>query len=106
MAKELSIRTYLPPTADTPYAEKTYILEGRPYTFTFKYNGRRGVWEFDLDDEDGGVVLRGVTVSSNGNLLLGANPDTAPPGAIFFEGEPTLEGFSKGLFAYGEVIDV
>jgi hypothetical protein len=73
----------LPARHDVPFFDFEVDLEGRTYTFTFRWNERAGAWFFTLRNATGTILVAGRKVVL-GARLMGRSRDAAlPPGALF-----------------------
>lgn len=70
------------PTSSEPFYSITVVLEGKAYTFAFKYNQRGEFWSFSLLLEDGTSLTSGTKVVCGPNLLWRCADRRKPPGIL------------------------
>ena len=75
-------------------------LEGSNFEFSFRWNGRIGVWVFDLFDKDGVAVQTGNPLIS-GFALLAQNVRTNGPPGMLYAVNYNQEGLNAGRFDIG-----
>jgi hypothetical protein len=60
----------------------TVTLDGSDYLFEFRFNQREGRWYFDVALTDGTVLVRGIKVVCNTDLLKRFGDTRLPPGKL------------------------
>ena len=89
------------PTEAYPETTQQCDLDGRTYSFRFKWNQRAACWHLDLATSDGTPIATGVKLVTAFPLLRRVVVDGRPPGELFLldmqdrEGRPTLEEFGS-----------
>lgn len=61
--------TYYIPTFDAPFYTQVTVLESVSYTLAFNYNQREDTWALSISDSNGTLLLDGVKLVCNINLL-------------------------------------
>jgi hypothetical protein len=72
----------LPITSDSHDQTFTTELEGKVYTFRFKYNARAERWTMDIGDENGNVIVGGVAIVADFPLIQRFGRSALPPGEL------------------------
>lgn len=57
-------------------------LEGSVYSFRFKYNRRSDRWTMDIGREDESVIVGGISLVSNHELIRRFAKSELPPGTL------------------------
>jgi len=73
----------IPVRADLPAYTFQIDLEGKLYTFTFRYNERMDRWLMDIADENENPLLSGIVILTDYNLIERFKDDALPPGEFF-----------------------
>jgi hypothetical protein len=93
------------PTGVETHHSASVILEQRRYSFEWYTNAVDGGWYFDLANDGGSSVARGIAMAVGVNLLFPYRHLDFPPGALFIfdKGlngrDPDLEAFRDGRAA-------
>lgn len=66
-------------------------LEGATYLFTFRYNARADRWFMNISDENENVLIAGVPLITNYNLLAPYKNAKLPPGRFYMYDETGAE---------------
>jgi len=93
----------LPVTYDIAAYQFQIELEGTLYFFSFRYNSRMDRWVMNIADENEEILLAGLVLITNYNLLHGFKNDKLPPGKIFMYDE-TGEQKTSGRDEIGNTI--
>ena len=72
----------IPVIRDNPAYTYAIALDGLSFRFTFTFNGRSNDWHLDIAEENGTVIVSGIRLVVNWNLLGRKQDDRLPPGML------------------------
>ena len=90
------------PSQDVTHFRTSVTLEGARYVFDFYTNTADGAWYFDLENDDGSAVIRGIALANGIDMLYPYRHLDLPPGALFIQdkdlrgADPDLRAFPPG----------
>lgn len=97
----------VPTFPDAPFYTMTTVLDGTVYVFAFKYSEREDRWYFNLSLNDGTLLIAGVKVICNIDLLATLASVLKPQGMLIAKGlhiqTETLQGKQAAPPGFGEL---
>lgn len=78
------------PIQDAPDFIETVTLDGKPYTFRFRFNYRQQYWSLEIATPAGEILLAGVKLVCNWELI-GMYPGRGLPPGYLAVIDPTSE---------------
>lgn len=74
--------SFIIPTQSLPAYSFEIALEGATYRFKFLWNSRHEYWTMDIRDRQGNILIAGIKLIINYEILFRYRRDTVPKGAI------------------------
>ena len=93
------------PTGEETHHETSVVLDGARYFFAFYTNAADNGWNFDLENDDGTSVARGLALSVGANLLFPYRHLSFPPGRLWVldknlvGDDPSIDSFKNATHA-------